>query len=165
MRILVFSDSHRDTDTMYEIIDKNKHCTDLVIHLGDNVDDITYHRHKYPTLAFIYVSGNCDMFGFSSEVPATYSMTLENRRIFMTHGHRYNVKSGNISGLEYEASRNHFDIVLYGHTHIACLTQKNGVYYFNPGSISRPRDSMGASYGIIDLTCDSVKFQTVYIDE
>ena len=42
------------------------------------------------------------------------------------------------------------DIVLYGHTHVAKAEGKNGVYYCNPGSPSRPRSSLGPTFGVLD---------------
>ena len=161
MKILVFSDSHGDTEKIDEIIHAESLCTELVIHLGDKATDISYIRDRYPQIAFISVRGNCDFFGIPHEAPSDYCVTLEKRRIYMTHGHLKGVKSGDLSGLEYEAHKNNCDIVLYGHTHVARLDNKDGVYYFNPGSISRPRDATAGTYGVITLDKAGAEFKII----
>lgn len=42
MKILVFSDTHRKTEPMANIIRKNLGKVDLVIHLGDNYTDFEH---------------------------------------------------------------------------------------------------------------------------
>ncbi len=158
MKILVFSDSHGETAMMERIIEQNKNTINLVIHLGDRASDIAFIRDKYPNIAFLFVKGNCDYFSYGVDAPDEYCVKLENKRFFMTHGHNNGVKSGELFGLMYEAHKNNCEVVLYGHTHIAELTQKDSVYYFNPGSISRPRDASGGTYGIITLNNDSIDF-------
>ena len=165
MKIFVFSDSHGSIGKMQDIISRSRMTADLVIHLGDNVSDIQEIRNMYPQIAFLYVKGNCDAFGLASGAPVEYSVTLENKRFDLTHGHLKGVKSGELFGLEYDAARNKYDVVLYGHTHIAHFEQKNGVYYFNPGSISRPRDGSGVTYGVIDLTPQNIYFKIIDTEE
>ena len=148
MKIFVFSDSHGSIGKMQDIISRSRMTADLVIHLGDNVSDIQEIRNMYPQIAFLYVKGNCDVFGLASGAPVEYSVT-----------------SGELFGLEYDAARNKYDVVLYGHTHIAHFEQKNGVYYFNPGSISRPRDGSGGTYGVIDLTPQNIDFKIIDTEE
>ncbi len=160
MKILVFSDSHGETNKMERIINANSHTTDLVLHLGDRASDLVFIREKYPQIAFISVKGNNgDYFSYGVDAPNEYTLTLENRRFFMTHGHKNGVKSGELFGLMYEAQKNRSDVVLYGHTHIAKLTQVDNVYYFNPGSITYPRDASGGTYGIITLKNNTINFE------
>ena len=78
----------------------------------------------------------------------------------MCHGHRQFVNVGH-QNLIYSAIEQNADIALYGHTH--CKFNKyipsdelafncnKGLYIFNPGSISRPRDGIYPSYGIIEI--------------
>ena len=63
-------------------------------------------------------------------------------RIFMTHGHRYNVKLG------YESLANaaHFSgaqLALFGHTHEADFLRMGDVTLFNPGSAGMGRQTYG----------------------
>ena len=48
MRIVVTSDSHRNTRNLYEIIEKHKESTDLFINLGDGEDDFDAVIDAYP---------------------------------------------------------------------------------------------------------------------
>ena len=75
---------------------------------------------------------------------------MEGVRIFYTHGHNYNVKYGT-QRLSETAKANCYDIVLYGHTHIAKILYEDGIYIVNPGSCSSPRAGK-ASYAVIDIT-------------
>ena len=50
MRIVVTSDSHRNTRNLYEIIEKHKESTDLFINLGDGEDDVDSALLLYPTI-------------------------------------------------------------------------------------------------------------------
>ena len=62
-----------------------------------------------------------------------------------THGYVQNVKFG-LEDLILEAVSEKCDIVLFGHTHKPESIYKDGIYYFNPGSL---RDGC---YGVIDIT-------------
>ena len=83
-------------------------------------------------------------------IPTVGLEVLEGKRIFYTHGHTYGVKYGT-SKLSEAARLNKYDIVLYGHTHIAKILYEDGIYIVNPGSCSSPREGR-ASYAVIDIT-------------
>ena len=54
--------------------------------------------------------------------------------LFMTHGHRHNVKMG-LGALLKDARASRGDAVLYGHTHQAdCRREPDGLWILNPGS-------------------------------
>ena len=69
MRIVVTSDSHRNTRNLYEIIEKHKESTDLFINLGDGEDDVDSALLLYPTIKLERVCGNCD---WGSALPRRY---------------------------------------------------------------------------------------------
>lgn len=112
MRIAVFSDSHGVKEPMLAAIEEQK--PDMVLHLGD------YVRDAEENLLF----------------------NADGVRIFMTHGHRYNVKLG------YESLANaaHFSgaqLALFGHTHEADFLRMGNVTLFNPGSAGMGRQTYG----------------------
>ena len=146
MRIIVISDSHRRTGVIDKILSAQSTARH-VFFLGDNVSDIEDFEFLYPEKTFHTVCGNCD---FYSTVPSVGLEVLEGVRIFYTHGHNYNVKYGTQRLLE-TAKANCYDIVLYGHTHIAKILYEDGIYIVNPGSCSSPRAGK-ASYAVIDIT-------------
>lgn len=53
------------------------------------------------------------------------------------------------------------DILLYGHFHIPMIEKKDERYFFNPGSISLPKNNSNHSFAILDET----KFQIKDLDE
>ena len=60
MKYLIFSDSHRNTAPMDEVIQKEE-C-DAVLHLGDVADDVEHLRRKFFYKTICAVSGNNDVF-------------------------------------------------------------------------------------------------------
>ena len=146
MRIVVISDSHKRTGVIDKILSAQKEARH-VFFLGDNVTDIEDFEYLYPDKIFHSVCGNCDYF---SVVPSVGLEVLEGKRIFYTHGHLHSVKYG-LSRLIESAKANQYDIVLYGHTHIAKTLYEDGIYIVNPGSCSSPREGK-PSYAVIDIT-------------
>ena len=159
MKILIFSDTHRRTERMAEILTRSRASTDLVIHLGDCYGDIAAVRDDFPEIAFLGVCGNCDLF-VSRDYPEISTVSLEGRRLLFTHGHRFHIRE-NDDLLLYEAKKAGADIVLYGHTHVGALYEKNGVTFFNPGSLTEPRDGKSGSYGVLTLDAGKAEFKHV----
>ena len=146
MRIVVISDSHRRTGVIDKIISDRADATHIFF-LGDNVADIEDFEFLYPDKVFHSVCGNCD---YCSLSPSQGLEVVGGKRIFYTHGHNFNVKYTTSRLLEV-AKANNYDIVLYGHTHIAKILYEDGIYIVNPGSFSSPREGR-ASYAVIDIT-------------
>lgn len=154
MNLLVFSDSHGRTSKLLEAFSRQIKKPDAVIFLGDGLRDISYcDGWDVPLLC---VCGNCDVFNIFGSVNAEEEMfiTLGGKRIMMTHGHNYSVKS-TLTRLCMAAKRNDADIVLFGHTHQAFeqylpageteygVTLTKPLYLFNPGSIGDYESSFG----------------------
>src|SRR5699024_8457377 len=78
---------------------------------------------------------------------------INKRRIFITHGHLYNVKSS-LMQLQYRALEVEADIALFGHSHIAHCEQIDNQLFINPGSIRQPRNWPVPSYCIISWEDD-----------
>jgi len=150
MRIGVISDTHMVISSI-ERLEKEIKGVDILIHLGDNVEDIATIK-KYYKGEIINVKGNCD---FSEGVPSDRLIEVCGKKIFLTHGHRYGVKE-NLSRLRYKALETGADIVLYGHTHIAKIDFEEGIWYINPGSASLPRDG-DRSYVIISINEEKIE--------
>lgn len=150
MRIGVISDTHRYISSIDELGSKISEL-DMLIHLGDNVEDISIVK-KYYKGKIINVKGNCDL---STSTPSDSLEEIGGKRIFLTHGHRYAVKE-NLLNLRYKALETEADIVLYGHTHIAQIDFEEGIWYINPGSVSEPRDG-ARSFAIININQESIE--------
>lgn len=150
MKYLIFSDSHRKTLGMCEVIERSLSGLNGVIFLGDNYDDTEIIREKYPRLDIYAVAGNCD----ASPIYRTpdyleRTAVLDGIRVLMVHGHAHGVKWG-LGEIEAYARRKCIDVVLFGHTHERYESYRDGVYLFNPGSVSEPRDGT-ASFGVLTV--------------
>ena len=132
MKVLVFSDSHGKIENMLAIIDEQ--MPDAVIHLGDHTEDAQAISECFDVCVYS-VSGNS--FGdMVSDVPVSRVIELMGHRLYLCHGHEHNVKSSYLS-LSYAASEHGAELALFGHTHIPCDEEYNGVRLINPGSVSK----------------------------
>lgn len=149
MRIAVISDTHRNKHMI------EKACTyiqnsDLLIHLGDNVDDIK-EIEKYYSGKIINVMGNCD---FLCEAPMEAVENIGGKVFLITHGHRYGVKY-DLNKLRYRAMEVKADIALFGHTHEPLLLNEYGILFLNPGSASLSRKGAN-SLAFIDIEDEEI---------
>lgn len=164
MKILVFSDSHQRNNYMKAAIDMHKAVgnIDCIFHLGDGVKDLEY---LSPQIPVCYVDGNYEEYITSylarKSLKSETVIELAGYRFFLTHGHRYRVKDGLESLIE-AAKRNNADVAVFGHTHEQYyeyippnVDETHGLYLFNPGSISRPRDNV-FSYGLIEIRDNNI---------
>lgn len=122
---------------------------DLVLHLGDCARDAEDLCREFPTLDIRFVRGNCD---WGSDAPEVLTPVEAGLTIFMTHGHRYNVKYT----LDSLANAAHFagaGLALFGHTHEAEYRVMGDVTLFNPGAAGRG----SRTYGMI--TVERGRFQ------
>lgn len=138
-KIIVISDSHgnlKNIESITPLVQEN----DMLIHLGDGAGDIRQIWREYPDKVY-QCAGNCDFF---SPLPLEDVVEVEGVRIFFCHGHTRRVKS-TLAELASETKRRNCDIALYGHTHIAKITEIDGVTLINPGSLRYPI-GQGGSY-------------------
>lgn len=144
MLIGVIGDTHRCTWCIGNAV-KKLSDSDIIIHLGDNVEDVR-DISKYYKGPIINVKGNCD---YSVSIPCDRIETIDGKKFFITHGHRYDIKY-DLSKLKFKAMECKADIVLYGHTHISCINFESGIWFVNPGSPALPRDGFN-SVAVIEI--------------
>lgn len=97
--------------------------------------------------AILCVRGNCeaevDQMVLDFPVLADYAVIQAGRKIiYATHGHKY--------GKDNPLPLNPGDVVLYGHTHVPDKSEKDGIFYLNPGSVSLPKAGSENSFMIFD---------------
>jgi uncharacterized protein len=147
-RVLVVSDSHGLTSELLKLKEKHINEVDLMIHCGDselNPDDKELE-------GFVVVGGNCD---FDDDFPEESLQEVDGRKILVTHGHLYGVKS-TLMNLSYRAEELGVDIVFFGHSHLLGAEMINGKLFLNPGSIRLPRLRREKTYCILDINGDKV---------
>ena len=127
---------------MKKVIENTLPTTDLYIHCGDGIEEFNTLRGIYPERAFTGVRGNSDYF-VKDEV-FDIILDLDGYRTLITHGHKY-------YDLLSTAKSRECKVVLSGHTHERFYEYIDGIYMFNPGSISRPRDAKPPSYGVMEI--------------
>ena len=133
MKVLIISDSH-GRNTHLERVLERENDIDFLIHLGD-LEGTEEYLEEVLDCPMAMVSGNNDYF---SSLDREKLIELEGHKIFITHGHRYQVYEG--AGLLKEIGRElGVEIVMFGHTHIPYLDTEDDVIALNPGSISQPR--------------------------
>ena len=144
MKILIFSDSHGNTYAVEKALAKEPDANALIF-LGDGVTDLSA-AAALSGIAVHAVRGNCD---YDHAYPADILVYFQNYLLFCTHGNGYEVKNSLVP-LKKAAREKQADIVLFGHTHLPCYEYDNGLYLFNPGSLSGSRTQI-ATYGVMSI--------------
>ena len=138
MKILIITDSHGNTNKIYDII--SQESPNIIIWTGDHSWDGEECSFAFPDIKFYIVRGNCDI--FDRKFNDNEIFDIDGIKIFITHGHLYNVKK-EMYTLEAIAEKYDVDAVCFGHTHIPYYEEKNGIKYFNPGALKDNR------YGVL----------------
>jgi len=146
MKILLFSDSHGYTLNMVKAANKYDDI-DMIIHLGDFLKDIFKLKEEIKKPVYEFVAGNND---WTKDYPSEKLIIAERKRIFITHGHIYNVKN-NYKRIISKGITLNADAVFFGHTHKTEEFFYNNMLILNPGSISLPMDSDRPTYCVIEI--------------
>lgn len=130
-RVLVCSDSHGNERALSAAVEAER--PDLLLFLGDGAEDVACLRGAFPALEVRAVRGNCD---FCSADPLLRVTDVDGVRIFMTHGHKYNVKlDPTLLRLRYAALERGAGLALFGHTHRPMQGRADGMLVLNPGAM------------------------------
>ena len=155
-KVLVVSDSHGLTKELEVIRERHLNEVDLMIHCGDSElmpDDKAIS-------GYLTVMGNCD---FGGGYPMDTIAEAAGRKFFITHGHRYSVKS-TLMNLKYKAQEVNANIICFGHSHILGAEMIDGILFLNPGSIRLPRERLEKTYIILDLLEDNIKMSVYEVN-
>ncbi len=148
MDILIVSDTHGRHDRLAELLRRTD--AGVLLFLGDGLRDL---EAVSDTVTVRAVRGNCDFIG--RNVPDTRVEDFGTCRVFMTHGHRFGVKS-DLTAVIYAALDADADVLLYGHTHVPFertlqagtllgdRVLKKPLLILCPGSLGEPRDGKPA---------------------
>ena len=138
MRCLVFSDSHEDITNMEKIT--KRFYPDVILHLGDSINDAMILKNKFPLINFECIKGNIDE---DSDAPEEYLVSLEKVKIYLTHCQ----KEQNM--MIDKAIEEKAQIYLYGNTHTPAFSATRGIVLMNPGAIGSSFEE--CSFGLIDV--------------
>ncbi len=142
MTFLIFSDSHGNTSEMISIINSEPEVN-AIFHAGDYISDANSLMCTFPNIPVYCVCGNCD---FGSTGKDEDIIEIAGKRIFITHGHKYNVKM-TTRDIYYKTIEGDFDLTIFGHTHEKMIDYAGKGILLNPGAIS----GYGKSYAKVTL--------------
>ncbi len=154
MLLGILSDTHGNIEAIQEAASHFLAAkVDLVLHLGDDYLDILFLEAvnlKVLAVPGLYCPEYLD--------PAIANRRIENLegvRILMTHSPAMS-KFDQPSDVDPEEAAP-VDIVLYGHTHIPKIEEKQGVLWVNPGHLkTHDRRGYPLSYALMNLTPPTV---------
>lgn len=174
-KILVISDSHGKVETLKDILKKFGSKVDAFVFCGDGCEDVgvlTNYSCLPKVIAMIH--GNNDESEMNIElkndsgkqtkvikVPAAVTFNAANTNVLVTHGHIFGVHFG-VAGLENHSNNTGASLILYGHTHVAKITESNGKTFINPGSCALPRRGLPPSFAIVELSQGKKPYCTFY---
>ncbi len=156
MKYLVISDIHGSFKYLSKALEAfNYFNCEKIICLGD----ILYHgpRNDLPeeyqpkqciaalnslSDKIIAVKGNCeaevDQMVLNFKIEDSHFENINGLNVYLTHGHHLEEVPANVK------------IIFHGHDHLHKATFIDGIFYFDPGSISIPKGDKIHSFGIID---------------
>jgi putative phosphoesterase len=122
-----------------------------ILHAGDVGDPsiLDSLRNVAPVTA---ISGNIDVGGPCSHLPATQVVTLHGHTFYMLHDRQ---------ALDLDPAAAGFSAVISGHSHKPLIEWRHGVLYMNPGSAGPRRFSLPVSIGLLTIGADGLEPQLV----
>jgi putative phosphoesterase len=154
LKIGVLSDTH-GIKNIAEKAMENMKDVNMVLHAGDLVSDA---RHLETLKYKVHcVAGNCDCYSIETTEKI---LEIQNKRIFLTHGHIYKVKFG-YEKLLVRAKQLFADVVVFGHTHLPENLYMDNILFFNPGSTTLPKNGGSGTFGILEIAKGNIN---AYID-
>ena len=159
MKIGVLSDTHlhRSERDLRLICDRYLGDVDLIFHAGDFVSsEIIAFLNRKP---FHGVQGNMDCVEVKMSLPEKKVVEIGGYRIGLIHGW------GSPEGLE-EKIMDEFrdvDAIVYGHSHKPANHFKEGVLFFNPGTVTGFSRTGLHTLGILECA-DSIRGEIIEVD-
>lgn len=154
MRLVVVSDTHGDKQILRMIAKQQQPNADGYFYCGDS--ELPASDEIFET--YQPVTGNMD---FDDGFPLTRTAQYPDLKVFMTHGHRFNV-NWTLDVLIQAGRDANADLVLFGHTHQLGVEQRDGMVILNPGSISQPRGEFAplhGTYATVDFDAKTITVQ------
>lgn len=152
MKIGIISDTHYYNPEGCQIPDWIKEAFDeveLIVHAGDieHENFITNLEYIAPVYA---VRGNCDPYDSSNPVSRSINMGYG----LLTIAHK---ASDAQKALELNTK-----VMVYGHTHIATISEEGELLIINPGSPTLPRGGMPPSVALLDTEKEKLSAKLIF---
>lgn len=176
-KVLVVSDSHGKPWIFKSILYHFGKKADALFFCGDGMPDLVSILEEAcfdkelagcipPVLFFVHGNGDNSTISLVADkrillqVPREITAVVSGKKIFMTHGHSYDVYFGT-KNLLAKGSEINADLVLYGHTHLSSFQKKklahSEIIALNPGSCSFPRGGLPNSFALVTISHGKIK--------
>jgi len=159
MRIVVISDTHIPfrAKSLPKIIYDEIEKSDLIIHAGDFVSFDFYNELK-SLKNIIAVFGNMDEMKLLDYLNEVETFEIEGFRFGLFHGlgPPVGLKQRVLKKLE---NYGKFDVIIFGHSHIAYYNYENGIHILNPGSPTDKFFGHKRTYAIIEIKNKNISFE------
>lgn len=128
--------------------------SDLIIHAGDvgKREILTALRKLAPVVA---VRGNIDTADWASALPATAVAEAGAVLLYVLH---------DVHDLDLDPAASGFHIVVSGHSHQPGQSERNGVFYINPGSAGPRRFQLPVSVALLKVDRKPYKVEFVELE-
>ena len=151
MKIIVISDTHISSpdEKLPEKILAEFAKSDMIIHAGDLVDlSVLEELNKLKKTTA--VQGNMDSPSVRKKLPEKTIIEVNNFRIGLAHGGGSPSKI--VDYLKNIFAHDKVDAIIFGHTHKPFNEVRDGILFFNPGSLMDKVFCDFNSYGILEIT-------------
>jgi uncharacterized protein len=160
--VAVISDSH--VNNIAELPSKVLEAlakADAVIHLGDFTSpDLLSELRKFTR--FCGVIGNHDSLIGRQKLNVVEILELGGKRLGLIHG--LFLPMARPKRMVAWLRKYNIDILLCGHSHLAASRTLNGVFLFNPGTVTGQFPATQASFGILTLNGD-IKSEIIHLQD
>ncbi len=144
MRIVIISDTHDNLSAVDKLSTYlSKLDAELMVHLGDYVSPFTLRKLLTTNVRFLGIFGNNDgdkvlmlkVLGASGEIhePPT-EVNIDGLRVLMMHG--YGSRELTERFAHSLALSQHYDLIMFGHTHTPKIERVGNSVLLNPGALS-----------------------------
>lgn len=148
MKIAVISDTHipRAADKLPKKLYNALKDVDMILHAGDLTElSVLEELEKIAKTRAVY--GNMDDPAVRKKLPDKEVINAGKFKIGLTHG--YGPPFGIADRIRKEFGK--VDVIVFGHTHSSRNEIRNGVLFFNPGSVTDKVFAKENSYGILEI--------------
>lgn len=150
-KILVISDTHYTSYTQIpsELNDIAKNF-DYIIHCGDfiSLEVVEFFKNNFKN--FYGVVGNVDEDNILNFLDKVIVLEVRGFKVAITHpyegGPPFGIKDRILNKIGEKV-----DLVLFGHTHIAEISEYKNVKFLNPGSFSGKFPALSKTFGIVEI--------------
>ena len=160
--IYLISDTHvpeRREEIPREFLSQLKE-EDIVLHAGDWTSGNTLKLLQQKAKVF-GVWGNMDDGAIRKELPEKTIVEIQGFKIGITHG--FGAPEGMVEKVQSKFLEK-VDMILFGHTHVPHSEEKDGILFYNPGSLSFNNDRRELTYAILEIKDNELAPRLITLD-